>query len=193
MAGPNGSRAWSLAHAWDVVLSAFQMRSERQIAPAPSAGRREEGHHAMTYQDDGGLPPITDEHLQAVRRTAKPYTVVILKAGPRFEPPDPDFSTDVGRVVWSHGKRNLALLEAGLAPIVCPTLDGSGVAGLYVFDLPPNEVDGIMSVDPGVIAGVFTYDIHPTIASQAARFREIGRRRSGWRGTVPERSGRGGA
>ena len=60
-----------------------------------------------------------------------------------------------------HGRRNAALLEAGLMPIVCPIADGSGVTGVSIFDLSVEEAERVMSRDPGVEAGVFTYELHP--------------------------------
>jgi hypothetical protein len=67
-------------------------------------------------------------------------------------------------VAWinKHGKRNFALRTAGLMPIVCPVADGSGVTGVGIFAASPEEVERIMSGDPGVKEGMFTYDIHPT-------------------------------
>jgi hypothetical protein len=116
----------------------------------------------MTYTDDSGLPAVTDAMLEALRQTARPYTIVILKAGPNFSMPGPDRDSGVSKIIWQHGKRNLALLKAGLMPIVCPIADASGVCGVCVFDATPEDVERIMSLDPGVQAGVFTFDIHPT-------------------------------
>ena len=76
--------------------------------------------------------------------------------------PGPDRDQDVEKVIWAHGKRNFALRLAGLMPIVCPVADGSGVTGISIFDATPDDVDRIMSLDAGVQAGIFTYDIHPT-------------------------------
>ena len=87
---------------------------------------------------------------------------MVLKAGARYQTPGPGRDPDVERLVWAHGKRNFALRLAGLMPIVCPVADGSGVTGVSIFDATPEDVDSIMSLDPGVQAGVFTYDIHPT-------------------------------
>lgn len=116
----------------------------------------------MTYVDDSGLPHVTDEMLTEALPTTRPYTAVVLKAGPNFQPPGPDRSPAVAAIIWEHGKRNYALHLAGLLPIVCPVADGSGVTGISVFDALPADVDRIMSGDPGVIANLFTYDIHPT-------------------------------
>jgi hypothetical protein len=116
----------------------------------------------MTYADDQSLPEVTDEMLKAALPKTRPYTIVVLKAGPNFEMPGPDRGTEVARIIWEHGKRNFALRTAGIMPIVCPIADGSGVTGVSIFDETPDTVDLIMSQDPGVKAGIFTYDIHPT-------------------------------
>ena len=116
----------------------------------------------MNYTDDSELPDVTDEMLQQALPTTKPYTIVVLKAGPKFPMPDQDRSSEVAKIIWAHGKRNYALHLAGLMPVVCPVGDGSGVTGISIFDASPEDVDRIMAKDPGVQAGVFTYDIHPT-------------------------------
>ncbi len=61
-------------------------------------------------------------------------------------------------MVWEHGRRNIALVDAGLLSIVLPVTDDSELAGLAVFDLPAADVTAVMDADPGVI---FTYDVHP--------------------------------
>ncbi len=116
----------------------------------------------MNYRDDSELPKVTDEQLEQSRARMKPYTLLILKAGPRFETPGSDRTSGVTKIIWEHGKRNAALRLAGLMPIVCPVADGSDVTGVGIFDATPEEVDLIMSRDPGVQAGIFTYEIHPT-------------------------------
>jgi hypothetical protein len=116
----------------------------------------------VNYTDDSELPDVTDEMLQDALPTTRPYTIVVLKAGPKFEMPGADRSSEVAKIIWAHGKRNYALHLAGLMPVVCPVGYGSGVTGISIFDADPEVVHRIMSNDPGVRAGVFTYDIHPT-------------------------------
>ena len=100
--------------------------------------------------------------LREALPSTRPYTVVVLKVGPKFSMPGPDRDSWVAKIIWQHGKRNFALRTAGLMPIVCPIADGSGVTGVGIFAGSPEEVDRIMSQDPGVKEGIFTYDIHPT-------------------------------
>lgn len=112
--------------------------------------------------DEIELPDVTDEQLEQSLATARPYTIVVLKAGPRFQKPGPDRDPEVARIIWAHGKRNYALRLAGLLPIVCPVADGSDVTGIAIFDATPEDVELIISGDPGIKAGLFTFDVHPT-------------------------------
>ena len=116
----------------------------------------------MDYTDDSELPEVTDDILSDALQATKPYTIVILKTGPMFSTPGPDRDSDMAKTIWAHGKRNFALRAAGLLPIVCPVQDGSDVTGVGIFDAGPEDVERIMSNDPGVKVGIFTYDIHPT-------------------------------
>ena len=116
----------------------------------------------MDSTDEGQLPDVSDEMLKQALSTTKAYTIVVLRAGPRFQPLGPDRSAEVADIIWAHGRRNYALHLAALMPIVCPIADGSGVTGVSVFDASPEDVDRIMAGDPGVQAGIFTYDIHPS-------------------------------
>lgn len=115
--------------------------------------------HMQSF-DDNNLPELSDEQFTQLRATARPYTVVILKPGPRFEMPGPDRDPTVASIIMQHGKRNAALRAAGLMPIICPIADGRGICGIGVFDASPEQVLQIMAEDPGVKADIFTFDIH---------------------------------
>lgn len=56
---------------------------------------------------------------------------------------------------------NFALRADGFLPIVCPVNDGSGLSGVGIFTTSVEETKKIMDEDPGVKAGVFTYEVHP--------------------------------
>jgi hypothetical protein len=157
----NGSRASALARWWEAVLSAFRSYAESLFTRDPSAPRPpNEETMPMRYTGEADLPAISDEEFTAVRGSLRRYTIVILKTGPRFEPPDPGFTSDVGRIILAHGRRNASLRRAGLMPIVCPVSDDSDVAGVSILDADREEADRIMSNDPGVLADVFTYELH---------------------------------
>ncbi len=100
------------------------------------------------------LPSVTDETMRARLGAAKSYTAIVLRTTATFVSPDVD------PIVWEHGRRNMALVDAGLLSIVLPVTDDSGPAGFGVFALEPDEVKAVMDADPGVRAGIFSYDLH---------------------------------
>lgn len=116
----------------------------------------------VSYTGEAGLPAVTDEMLRDALQGIRRYTVCILKVGPGFQEPGPARESWVADPIWEHAKRNYALYLAGLMRIVCPVGDGSGTTGVSIFDADPDEVDRIMRQDPGVKAGLFTYELHAT-------------------------------
>jgi hypothetical protein len=101
------------------------------------------------------LPDISDETMREALLRTRTYSVVLLRRGPAYDPPHSD------GIIWEHGRRNFALRAAGLLAIVCPINDGSGLAGVGIFDAEPDEVKRIVAEDPAIIAGVLTFEIHP--------------------------------
>lgn len=101
------------------------------------------------------MDEITDEYMHEMLAKSKSYTVALLKKTPKIAEPD------ARQIVWEHGRRNFSLRAGGKLPIVCPTTDDSDWAGIGIFDATPEEVTRIMDDDPGVNAGLFTYELHP--------------------------------
>lgn len=66
-------------------------------------------------------------------------------------------------IVWEHGRRNFALRADGLVSIILPVADDGELAGLCVFNIEADEVARLMDDDPGVRAGIFTYELHPCL------------------------------
>jgi hypothetical protein len=102
------------------------------------------------------LPTISDEMMRERLGGAHPYTAVLLRTTEKFVRPDVD------PIIWEHGRRNMALVEHGVLAIVLPVDDDPGDwAGLAIFASGLEEVAEIMDHDPGVSAGIFTYELHP--------------------------------
>jgi hypothetical protein len=101
------------------------------------------------------LPEVTDDAMRQRLGGTRDYTVVILKHGPAYDPPNSN------PIIWEHGRRNFALREAGLLSIVCPIRDSSNVAGIGVFAADPPAVEAILQGDPAIVAGVLSYEVHP--------------------------------
>lgn len=102
------------------------------------------------------MDEITDEYMLAIRAQAKPYTLLVLTAGPKRH------DEGVDKIIWEHGRRNHMLRQQGVLAIVCPVPDDTPLCGIGVFNAPVDEVARIMDDDPGVRAGVFEYELHPT-------------------------------
>jgi hypothetical protein len=101
------------------------------------------------------LPEITDDDMKERLSGTRDYTLVILKTTPTT------FDEGSRRIIWEHGRRNMALRKAGLLSIVCPATDESDVAGIGIFGAPPEEVREMLAGDPALQARVLTSEIHP--------------------------------
>jgi hypothetical protein len=101
------------------------------------------------------LPAISDEYMQLRLASSRSYTLLMLRKTPRFKRPEVD------PIIWEHGRRNMALERAGLMPIVCPIRHESEWAGVGILTVPPGRASEIFSEDPGVKAGIFTFELHP--------------------------------
>ncbi len=101
------------------------------------------------------MKTFTDEEMFALLPTANAYSVVILKQGPSFT------EDTAPAIIWEHGRRNFGLRHDGVLAVVLPVTDGSEVCGLGVFNGTVDETVALMNDDPGVQAGVFTFEVHP--------------------------------
>ena len=101
------------------------------------------------------MADITDDYMRDMLAKTKGYTLVLLKAAANYDAPG------AGATIFEHGRRNFRLRAEGVLSIVCPIDDETEWAGLCIFDAPVDEVARIMDGDPGVQAGIFTYEIHP--------------------------------
>jgi hypothetical protein len=99
------------------------------------------------------MTTITDDFMRQMRAKTKQYTILILKAGPHRHEPGAE------KIIWEHGRRNFALREEGVLSIVCPVSNDSEVAGIGIFNASVEDTKKIMDEDPGVQAGVFTYEL----------------------------------
>jgi uncharacterized protein YndB with AHSA1/START domain len=123
---------------------------------AVAGGWSLDGFAAFADSDRAGrLPAISDETMRARLSEAKPYTVALLHATDKCVRPDVD------GIIWEHGRRNMALVEAGELLIVLPVADDTALAGLGVFAGDTDRVTVILDGDPGVQAGIFRYELHP--------------------------------
>jgi hypothetical protein len=100
--------------------------------------------------------PITDEVMKDRLSATMPYTLVILHKTEKANDPE------AMKIIWEHGRRNFQLREEGVLAIVCPIRDESDVSGVGIFTTDGERTREIMEGDPGVQAGIFTYEVHAT-------------------------------
>ena len=79
------------------------------------------------------MTTITDDFMRQRLSQARNYTIVILKKTSRTSEPGAD------KIIWEHGRRNMAMNADGLLPVVCPVNDGTDLAGVGIFDASVEE------------------------------------------------------
>jgi uncharacterized protein YndB with AHSA1/START domain len=104
---------------------------------------------------DRRLPIVSDDAMRNRLGTAASYTTILLHATDKLIRPQAD------AIIWEHGRRNMALVDAGLLAVVLPVTDDTTLSGIGVFAATVEDTKIIMDDDPGVRAGIFTYETHP--------------------------------
>jgi hypothetical protein len=97
---------------------------------------------------------ITDDYMRERLAKARTFTLLVLRPTPALSEPN------ARPIVWEHGRRNMALQAAGVMAIVCPVGDEQ-ISGIAIFNTGVDEAAAFMADDPGVQAGIFTFDLHP--------------------------------
>ena len=100
------------------------------------------------------MTEISDDYMRQMMTTSRDYPLVILHATAKRSEPG------VEKVAWEHARRNFALRVDGLLSIICRVADDSDVRGIGIFNATADQTRAIMDEDPGVRAGVFTYEVH---------------------------------
>ncbi|HJT16377.1 MAG TPA: hypothetical protein VJ853_03270 [Thermoanaerobaculia bacterium] len=100
------------------------------------------------------MTTISDDYMRENLAKTKAYSAVILKSTAKAAQPE------ARPIIWEHGRRNFQLRADGVLSIVCPISDGSGVSGIGIFNASVDETERIMRDDPGVQAGLFTFEVH---------------------------------
>jgi hypothetical protein len=83
------------------------------------------------------------------------YAVVLLHAGEKYG------TEGFEKIVWEHGRNNFSMRADGLLSIVCPVRDDTELCGVGIFNASVEDTTKLMEADPGVRAGVFTFEVHP--------------------------------
>jgi uncharacterized protein YciI len=99
-------------------------------------------------------PTVTDEEIQALAATAKPYSLVLLQWGPERAMDGAD------AVELEHQRRMVSLRAEGVIAILCPVASDT-LAGVAIMTVSAEEAEAIMAGDPCVKAGMMRCDVHP--------------------------------
>jgi hypothetical protein len=98
---------------------------------------------------------ITDDYMREQMTRTRGYSIVLLHAGEKYG------TEGFEKIVWEHGRNNFAMRAEGLLSIVCPVRDDTPLCGVGIFNTSIEETTKLMEADPGVQAGVFTFEVHP--------------------------------
>lgn len=97
--------------------------------------------------------PVTDEQIQQLAATARPYSVALLWWGPERH------MDGAEAVELEHQRRMVSLRADGVISILCP-VGSETMAGVAIMDLPAEEAREVMGGDPCVQAGMMVCEVH---------------------------------
>lgn len=104
---------------------------------------------------------MTDDRMMGLVGSAQPYTVCTLRPGPQWGVGDWE------KVIWEHGRRNLAMREEGLLVVTLRT-ESEDVVGVGVYDRDLDATHELLAGDPAIQAGVLLYDLCPALGFPGA-------------------------
>ena len=99
---------------------------------------------------------MTDDQVQALAATARPFSLVQLRWGPDRH------REGAGAVELEHQRRMVSLRADGVIAILCPVLSDT-VAGVAILTEPVERAREIMAADPCVRAGMMTCEVLPCL------------------------------
>jgi hypothetical protein len=97
---------------------------------------------------------VTDEQIQQLAETAKPFSVALLWWGPERRRDGAD------AIELEHQRRMVSLRADGVIAILCPG-GSETLAGVAIMNLPSEEARQVMDGDPCVRAEMIVCDVHP--------------------------------
>lgn len=96
---------------------------------------------------------ITDERMLEVISNARRYTVSLLRRGRGWGVGDWE------SLIWEHGRRNIAMREAGILVITLPVPDSEEFAGVGVYTSDTSTVRKILEADPAIVNGILEFEL----------------------------------
>ena len=96
---------------------------------------------------------VTDEQIQQLAATAKPFSVALLHWTPERHK-DGAEATEL-----EHQRRLVSLRADGVIAILCPVVSET-LAGVIIMTVSPDEARAVMDHDPCVQAGMMTCEVY---------------------------------
>src|SRR5689334_20135491 len=96
---------------------------------------------------------ITDEQIQALAATAKPFSVALLSWGPDRHRDGAD------AIELEHQRRMVSLRADGVIAVLCP-VSSDTLSGVAIMTVPPEEARAVMDGDPCVQAGMIVVEVY---------------------------------
>ncbi len=99
---------------------------------------------------------VTDDQIQALAATARPFSFAQLRWGPERHQDGAD------AIERQHQRRMVSLRAEGVIAVLCPVVSDT-VAGVAIMTEPHERAQEIMAADPCVQAGMMTCEVHPCL------------------------------
>ena len=101
-------------------------------------------------------PDVTDDQIQALAATARPFSLVQLRWGPDR------YQDGAEAIELEHQRRMVSLRADGVIAILCPVVSDA-LAGVAILTEPLERALEIMAGDPCVEAGMMTCEVLPCL------------------------------
>jgi hypothetical protein len=99
---------------------------------------------------------VTDEQIQELAATARPFALVQLSWGPRRDQQGAD------AIELEHQRRMVSLRAEGTIAVLCP-VQSEGLCGVAIMTQTPEQARETMAADPCVQAGMMTVEVLPCV------------------------------
>jgi hypothetical protein len=96
---------------------------------------------------------VTDDQIQQLADTAKPYSLALLWWGPER------YTDGAQATELEHQRRMVSLRADGVIAILCP-VGSETLAGVAIMNLPAEEAREVMDADPCVRAGMMRCEVY---------------------------------
>ena len=99
------------------------------------------------------MSTVTDEQIQQLAATAKPFSVALLSWTPER------YMDGADATELEHQRRLVSLRADGVIAILCPVVSET-LAGVLIMTVSPEEATRVMDDDPCVQAGMMTCEVY---------------------------------